>query len=203
MRTAHHTPRDSETRHNTRQHDTPHRSAPPCNTPQQGYQRHDRAQHHKTRRGTARRSQPRHGKTHHGTTRRGTAQQGRAQRNTAQTSTAQHGKARHKIARRTKEHHSTKARDTNRGSNPSKLPHAPEGNKTRPQPQDNATQARRTQARGHCTPRSNSDGLSAQAATRKLQLAPQRRGDTENPTPFTPRPHETAWRNRPAGRART
>ena len=161
------------------------------------------AQHDTVRRGTAWRSQPRHGTTHHGTTRRGKARQRRAHRKTAQPSTAQHGKARHDTARRTKAHHSTTGRDTNRGSNPSQPPHAPEGKETRPQPWDNTTPARRTPARGQRTP--GNDGVSppTQAATRKLKPAPQRRRDTESPTPLNPGPQETALRNRPAGRTRT
>ena len=184
MKRAHHTPWHSDTRHNTRQHGTPHQSAPRCNAPQQGTPQHDTPQHDTARRGRARRSQQRDSTTHHGTTRRDTARQSRAHRNTGQTSTAQHGKARHDTARRTKAHHSTKARDTNRGSNPSKPPHAPEGEQTRPQPWDNATPACRTLARGHRTHGNDNDGPTTETATRKLQPAPHRRRDTENPTPL-------------------
>ena len=202
MKRAHHTPRQTETRHNKRQHGTPHRSAPPCNAPRQATPRHDTAQHDTARHGTARRSEPRHGRTHHGTTRRGTARQSRTHRYTAQIGTAQHGKAQHNTAQRTKAHHSTKARDTNGGSNLREPPQAPEKKETRPQPWDNATPARRTQATSR-TPGSDGDGPPAQAATRKSNLAPKGRRDTDNPTPLNSKPHKMAWRKRPAARART
>ena len=198
MKRAHDTLRHSDTRHNTKQHGIPHRSALPCNAPRQSTPRHDTQQHDTALRGTARRGQPRHG-----TTQRCTAPQSRGHRNTAQTSMAQHRKARHDTARPTKAHHSTKARDTNRGSNPSKPRHGPEGEEMRPQPGDNATRTRRTPARGHRTPGNDGDGPPTQAASRKLKPARQRRRDTENPTPLNPGPHETASRNGPAGRART
>ena len=190
MKRGHHTPRHSKTRHKARQHRTPHRSAPPTNaprqgTPRRGTPRHDTAQHDTTGHSTARRSQPRHGNTHHGTTRRGTARQSRAHRNTAQTGTAHHRKSQLNTARHTKAHHSTRVRDTNQGFNPSKPPHAPEERETRQQPWVNATPARRIQARGRRTSSSNGDIPPAQAATRKLEPAPQGGGTQTTPPPLT------------------
>ena len=79
------------------------------------------------------------------------------------------------------------------GGEVNKPPHTPEG----------AEPARQTPARGHRTPGNNGGGPPTQAAARKLKPAPQRQKYTENPSPSNPEPQKVAWRNRPAGRART
>ena len=182
----------------TAQHEATRHTAPQPTAVQRTKTRHPTTRHTTTRHGATR-----HRTAHHSTTRRDTARQSRAHHNTAQTSTVQHSKTGHNTARRTKAHHNTKARDANRGSNPSKPPHTPEGEETRPQPWDDATPARRTPATGHRTPGNDSSRPPTQTASRKLKPAPQRRRDTKNPTPPKPGPYETAWHNRPAGRART
>ena len=124
---------------------------------------------------------------------RGTPRHDTAQHQTTLQGTPQHSTDQHDAAGRTTAHHSTKARATNRGSNPTKPPHTPEG----------AAPARHTGARGHCTRGNDSGGRPTQTAARKLIPATRRRRDTESPSPPNPGPQEAAWRNRPAGRART
>ena len=173
--------------HRTTRGNTAHRTVR-CTAVQRTRTRHPKTRHTTTRRGATR-----HSAAHHGTTPCNTARQSRAHHNRAQTSTTQHGEIRHDTPQRTKAHHNTKARDTNRGSNPSKPPHTPE----------NAAPARRTPARGRITPRKDGGGPPTQTASRSFKPEPRRQRDTEKPRPPHPGRHETSWRNRPASRSRT
>ena len=169
--------------HEAARHTAPQRTTMQCAT----------ARRPKTRHTTARRGATRHSAAHHGRTRRNGTRHSRAHRNTTRASTTQHGETRHDTAWRTRAHHNTKASNTNRGSNPTKPPHTPEG----------AAPAHHAPARGHGAPGNDGGGLPTRTAARVLIPASRGRRDTRNPSPPCPGPLETAWCNRPAGRART
>ena len=190
--------------HSTTRSNTAHGTAAHCRATH-----HDKALHDTTHHNTMQRDAAQHGAARRATAQHTTAPDGMARHDRAERTKTQHrptrhsSETRHDTARRTKAHHNTKARDTNRGSNPRKPPHTPEGGERRPQPWDNATPGHCTEAKGHRTPGNDGDAPPTQTATRTLKVAPQRRRDTEYPTPPNPRPQKTAWRNRPASRART
>ena len=172
-------------RHSTRQHSTPHRSTPPCNTPRRGTPRHNTPQQNAARRRTARHTTARHGATQHNKAGR-TATQHRPVRR----STAKHAETQHSAPQYTttpKQGTLTEGLTHPSRSTPRKAPHQP------------ATHRQW----GHHAPGKDGCGPPTQTAARKRKPAPRRRRDTEDPSPPNPGPHETAWRNRPASRARS
>ena len=156
----------------TAQHEAARHTAPQRTTMQ-----HTTTRHPKTRHTTAGRGATRHSAAHHGTTGRSTARHSTTHRDTAWASRTQHGETWHDTAQRTTAHHNTKARDTNRGSNPTKLPHAPEG----------AAPAHHAPARRHRAPGNDGGGTHTQTAARNLSPAPRglRHTGKASPQPLT------------------
>ena len=144
-------PPNTTAQQRTAQHETARHTAAQRTAGQRNATRHTKTRHSTAQPSAARRSTAQPATPQQDTPRHDTARQSRAHGSPAQNSTGLHSKAQRNTIRHTKAHHSTKARDANRGSNHNKPPHDPERNGKRPQLWDNTTPPHHAWARGHHT----------------------------------------------------